>query len=350
MATLSVHLVSWNGAKYVPALFDSLKNQTFTDWELVIWDNASSDDMVQQMNTQKASFSVPVHIHEHDTNIGFAGGHNALFKQTTGKYILLLNQDMYLQRDTFEKLVVFLNEHPEYDAVSPRLMRWNFAQFGNAGVPVENVFTTYVDALGLQVFPNRRVIDQYTAQHWNTLKDTLPKEILPVFGLSGALPLFRTQALCDVAFSDGTMFDELYESYKEDVDLAFRMASAGKKSAVLLSAIAYHDRSAAGPKERSDRAAAANKKKQSRWVKYHSYKNHLITLYKNEYWQNGLLDGYRIVWYEGKKFVFILLTNPTVLKGLWVFLSHVGAIHKRRKEIRTKRMLSWKEIRMYWAT
>ena len=44
MAKLSVHLVAWNGAKYIPYLFESLRKQTYKDWELLAIDNASAKD------------------------------------------------------------------------------------------------------------------------------------------------------------------------------------------------------------------------------------------------------------------------------------------------------------------
>src|SRR3989338_7429508 len=40
---LTVQLVTWNGAKYIPYLFESLKKQTYADWDLAVLDNASSD-------------------------------------------------------------------------------------------------------------------------------------------------------------------------------------------------------------------------------------------------------------------------------------------------------------------
>ncbi len=352
MPKLSVHLVTWNGAKYVPYLFDSLKKQTERNWELFIWDNASGDNMVELMKKEIQDFSVPVELIAHTSNDGFAGGHNALYKKTTGEYVVMLNQDMYLEADCFEKLLAYMEGHADVAAISPRLMRWDFSLVEQQRL--EDSFTEYVDSLGLQVFRNRRVIEQYTQERWSP-ESINPKmvalqsqENLAVFGVSGALPLFRRRAIHDVSFRDGTFLDASYHSYKEDVDLAYRLQSAGMHAVVLLSAVGYHDRSAAGPKELHDAAALENKKKQSSWVKYHSYKNHLMTLYKNEYGKNVLLDFFPIVWYELKKLVYILLFDRAVLKG-------VGEIWKLRKSLKEKRLfiihkrkVSREEIRKWW--
>ena len=339
MSKLSVHLVTWNGAKYMSYLFDTLKKQTFTDWTLLVIDNNSGDNTVEFIKKELSNFGIQHRLIENKENSGFAGGHNQAFKQSEAEYVLLLNQDMYLAPDCLEKIVMFLDEHPEAASASPRLMKWNFA---------EKVFTDQIDALGLKVYRNRRVVEQYAGQDWSAIGPGLlanSKE-LPVFGVSGALPAFRTTAIKSVAYFDGSIFDESYHSYKEDVDLAWRLTAAGYKSYVLLDAVAYHDRSAAGPKQDNDAHALANKKQQSEWVKYHSYKNHLMTLYKNEYWQNFILDFPWILWYELKKFAYFLLFDRRVLSGLKEVF--VKALTKKRRLIKSLRKTSWQEMRKWW--
>ena len=199
----------------------------------------------------------------------------------------------------------------------------------------------------MKVYRNRRVVEQYTQQSWTELKNKFSSTALSVFGVSGALPAFRTSAIRSVVYADGNIFDESYHSYKEDVDLAFRLASAGLKSYVLLDAVAYHDRSAAGPKQVSDSQALANKQKQSELVKYHSYKNHLATLYKNEYWQNLTLDFPWILWYELKKFAYFLLFDRKVLGGLKGLFTKDLA--QKRRLIESLHRTSWQEMRKWWA-
>lgn len=344
---LSVHLVSWNGAKYVPFLFDSLRKQSFKDWELLIIDNNSTDGMVEKMRKELENFPVLVEFIENKVNLGFAGGHNMAFKKTNGEYVLMLNQDMYLASDCLEKVVTFLDNNSSVAVVSPRLMKWNFMELEKNLV---NSFTNQVDTLGLQVYRNRRVVEQYAGEQWEVVKGKLQNlDLLRVFGVSGALPVFRRSSLQEVVFpEDGTVFDESFHAYKEDVDLAYRMAARGLQAGVLLDAVAYHDRSAAGPKQASDAAAVANKKEQSKWVKYHSYKNHLMTLYKNEYWQNVTLDFLWILWYELKKFVYFLIFDRAVLVGLhevWILRK---SLKKKRKFIKHTRKLNWREVRALW--
>lgn len=349
MPKLSVHLVTWNGAKYVPALFDSLKKQTFQDWKLYIWDNGSTDDMVQKMKQEILHFPVSVECIENKENLGFAGGHNKLFQKTEAEYFLCLNQDMVLQEDCLLKLVSFLDTHQDVAVVSPRLMKWDFG---------EQKFTDFIDTLGLKVFRSRRVVEKYAGKTWSELQSKMKlsfraerfrgETALEVFGVSGALPMFRTEAMKTIAFADGTFFDESYHSYKEDVDVAFRLRSAGFAAYTLLDAVAHHDRSAAGPSEMSDASAVKNKKTQSNFVKYHSYKNHLMTLYKNEYAKNLTLDFPFILWYELKKFLYYCLFGREVLKGWRDIWNMRKELREKRRDIKNKRKVASEDIRKWW--
>jgi GT2 family glycosyltransferase len=344
---LSVHLVTWNGAKYVPYLFDSLRKQTYKDWRLVVVDNNSQDGMVELMKKELENFPIAHEMLENKTNVGFAGGHNLAFHRTSDEYFILLNQDMYLVPGCLETIVRFLDAHPEAAAVSPRLMKWNF---GEAGTNLQASFTDQIDALGLKVFRSRRVIEQYAQHGWSEVSQKLlvAGPVQRVFGVSGAFPAFRRSAIVQVLLPNGTMLDESYHSYKEDVDLAYRLASAGFEAYILLDTISYHDRSAAGPKEKNDLAASANKKTQSEWVKYHSYKNHIMTLYKNEYWQNFILDLPWILWYELKKLIYFVLFDRKVLAGLQEVWRLRKDLKQKRNFIKQARQLSWQQMRALW--
>ncbi|MFA7314470.1 MAG: glycosyltransferase [Candidatus Magasanikbacteria bacterium] len=355
---LSIHLVTWNGAKYIPYLFDSLKKQTFKDWKLYIWENASSDNTKELIKKELENFDIPNEFFESEKNLGFAGGHNELYRgmgnEESGmsEYFLLLNQDMYLMPDAFEKMVKFLDENEDVAVVTPRLMKWNF-------LDVETDFaeslTNRIDALGLKVLRNRRVIEKYVGKDWDEKKAKMELsfrmrgEALEVFGVSGSLPMYRRECIKQVEFSDGNFFDNLYESYKEDVDLSWRLRISGFKSFVLLDTVTYHDRSAQAQERLGDTATIENKKKQSQWIKYHSYKNHLMTLYKNEYLENYLLDFLWIKWYELKKFIFLLFFDRNVLKGLLVIWKNRKLLKTRREEIKKMRKVSYKELRKWWS-
>ena len=377
MSKLTVQLVVWNGAKYLPYLFASLRKQNFKEWSLLILDNNSADNSVEIIKNELNDFIVPYKLIENKKNNGFAGGHSEAFRENNSEYVLLLNQDMYLMPDCLKKMVDFLEQHPEAGAATPRLMRWDFASIchpresGDPGVSFrldpgswpgmtsghqnDNVVpgeTNIIDALGLKIFRNRRVIEWGTGEVWSVankkIKYLIKNHFIEVFGVSGAFPMYRRSALLDTLLPNGDFLDRDYVSYKEDVDLAYRLTTRGWKSYVLLSTVAYHDRSGAGPKELSDIAALKNKQSHSSWVKYHSYKNHLMTLIKNEYNENLILDFPVILWYEFKKFIYFLLFERAILMGLTEIWKMQKELKHKREYVKRLRKVNYKEIRKWW--
>lgn len=361
MKKLSVNLVVYNGAKYIPFLFASLKKQTFKDWKLVFLDNASTDNTMALVEKELADGTISAKIIKSDANYGFAAGHNRAYQESGAPYVLLQNVDMFLAPNTLENLVKFLDNHPDTGAVAPRLMRWDFSAVEAVlvgGAVTEDAaargFTDDIDAVGLYLFRNRRAVEWLTRQKWAAdssnadVRRIFAKPVQEVFGVSGALPMYRREILQKNLLPGGNIFDPTYHSYKEDLDLAYRLRNAGYVSYVLLDTAAYHDRTGAGPKEMGDLAAIKNRTQQSYFVKYHSYKNHLRTLYKNEYWQNFLLDLPFIFWYEFKKFLFILFTSPSIiLKGWKEIIKDFSYTRFARKSILASRKMYWRGIRRW---
>lgn len=339
---LTVQLLTYNSRPFVGALFDSLRKQTFKDWELLILDNASTDSTVEGLKKALINFPIQNKFLENKENNGFAGGHNQLFKLSDSEYFLLLNHDIVLLPDTFENLVNFLDSHAEITAASPRLMHC-FRCSKNGDIPS---FSNEIDSLGLKVYKNRRVTDYLSGQDYfecqNNFRD---KEFLEMFGVSGAMPIFRRENIKQILDVNGSFLDEDLKMYKEDVDLAYRLSAAGMKSAVVLDSVAYHYRTGNGADHSNDAASAKNKKQQPLHVRQNSYRNHLIVLYKNEYWQNFVLDFFPILWYELKKFLWFLLFDREVLGGLKDVWNMRQELKNKRKEIISKRKLDWKQMR-----
>ncbi|MBU0546184.1 glycosyltransferase [Patescibacteria group bacterium] len=358
---LTINLVVQNGEKYIPFLFASLKRQIFKEWELLVWDNASTDKTVEMVEKEMTVSGIKFRIIKSTENIGFSGGHNKLYKEVQTPYFLLQNVDMYLMPDALEKMVNFLDSHPETVSVAPRLMRWDFEKVQadlNNGSDVVGAakagFTSQIDAIGIKLFRNRRAVEWLTKQTWAKdsenadVREIFDKPVQEVFGVSGAFPIYRKSITDKVLLPGDCIFDPTYHSYKEDLDLAYRLRNAGFVSYVLLDTVSFHDRTGAGPKAMSDLAAITNKFKQPYFVAFHSYKNHLRTLYKNEYWQNFLIDFPVIFLYELKKFIYLLIFSPAVvLNGLWEIFKTWGYMRIARVAVLKSRRLHWKGIRRW---
>lgn len=322
---ISVHLVTWNGAKYLPYLLESLKNQSYKDWQLLVLDNGSQDDTVTVLEKELAGRWCDYEIIKNQTNTGFAPAHNQLWEKaqkSAAEFILLVNQDLYLLSDCLEQLVKRMEQNPEVGAVTPRLMRWDFVALLEKK-PLNTSFTQQIDSLGLKRFHSGRVVD---INKYATLAGQVTGAA-EVFGVSGALPLYRRRALEQVG-----LFDEDYFCYKEDVDLAYRLRRAGWRSEVALEAVAYHDRSASRPTNESYKAVLDNRRNKSSIANYYSYRNHLFTLYKNLGWRDWLRGGGFILQYEFRKFVYLLLFERRTLWGGWLDFFRLWPKMRKKKE------------------
>lgn len=331
---LSLQLVTWNGAKYIPHLFASLRAQTHRDFSLHILDNTSTDGTDEAVARELQQFGVPHTLDRASENTGFVGGHNRLFAQYgDSDLVLLVNQDMILEPDCFLKLVRFMETHPRAAACSPRLMRWN---------PTTGEKSDRIDTLGLQIYRNGRAVDWMHGHVWEDgICDLLPYRtvaahdgreecFVEVFGVSGAMPCFRMAALRGLPGGNG-IFDEHFFSYKEDVDLAWRFRWMGWNAYVLPHAVAYHDRTAAGPDGEGDHAAAKHWKTKSSLVRQYSYRNHWFALIKNAPWTP------RVLWFELKKFLYLAVREPAVIRFCFSKKKLFNAMWNARRMMRRAR-------------
>ncbi|MBI4433517.1 glycosyltransferase [Candidatus Uhrbacteria bacterium] len=308
MLMLDVNLLTWNGARYLPKLFASLRQQTCRDWALHVRDNGSTDGTWEAIADATASFPVPVDRARNTTNLGFAVGHNQLLAETSAPFVLLLNQDTILAPDYCAGLLAVFAAEPRAAAAQGVLLRWQM----DAAEACER--SVVIDTLGLRVLRNRRVVEWHAGERW-PISALAASAYTEVFGISGALAMYRRAALAEVAFS-GEVLDADFVSYKEDVDLAFRLRTAGWSAYLASRAQAWHDRTASGPRAWGDVAAARHRVGRTAFVRRYSYRNHLAMLIKNEHAENLVRDWPAILWYEGKKFLYLLLREPATLGGL----------------------------------
>ena len=110
MKDLSVIIVNYNVKHFVEQCLHSVFNASrHLNIEVFVVDNNSVDGSVPFI---KQKFP-EVKLIETKINTGFSVANNQAIKQSSGKYVLLLNPDTVVQEDTFEKTVKFMNEHPE---------------------------------------------------------------------------------------------------------------------------------------------------------------------------------------------------------------------------------------------
>lgn len=309
---VSVIIVTYNSARYLPALFEALKSQTiYSDMEIIVVDNNSDTETKQFLRRQN------IQLIENTENAGFARANNQGIARSRGEYILCLNHDVVLDERYIEECVTFLKTHKEVGSVSGFIKKWDFEH---------SKFTEIVDTLGFKIFKNHKVIDQ------NIISFDMEGKA-EVFGVSAAVAMYSKHAIDEIQRISGTFFDEDLGSYKEDVDVAYRLRHAGYTSYVIDSARAFHDRWETGSSNADAASGMKARKVKSGAVNQMSYRNHLIVLLKNEYVLNFLLFGVFILIFEIKKFTYLLLFERSTLSGIFSFFKSISLTLKKRHDI-----------------
>ncbi len=108
--TVSVIIPSYNHAPYIARAIQSVLDQTYTDFELLISDDASTDgsaDVIRSFDDERITAFFQ------EKNLGAVGAIDFLNAQAKGTYIALLNSDDYWAVEKLEKQVAYMEAHPE---------------------------------------------------------------------------------------------------------------------------------------------------------------------------------------------------------------------------------------------
>jgi glycosyltransferase involved in cell wall biosynthesis len=108
---VSIGMPVRNGQKYITEAIDSIRAQTFTDWELIVCDNASTD-ATGQIAREYAASDPRVRYHRNEQDIGPAGNHNLGFELARGEYFRWHAHDDLIAPDYLAKCVAALDADP----------------------------------------------------------------------------------------------------------------------------------------------------------------------------------------------------------------------------------------------
>ena len=124
MASTDVVILNWNGGADTIACLESLGAQTSRDVRVVIVDNGSEDDSVARIGDWASDRNAALEVIENGDNLGFAAGCNVGIRHALAAgadYVMLLNNDTVLAPDVVGILVRFLDQHPDYAAVTGQI-------------------------------------------------------------------------------------------------------------------------------------------------------------------------------------------------------------------------------------
>lgn len=215
----SVIIPNYNGLRFLATLLDALNGQSFRDFEVILADDASTDDSVAFVEATYPTVRLLVNRR----NVGFARTCNMAVDAAHGHMVVLLNNDTEPEPTWLAELAKVVCANPQAATVTSKLLLFTERQ---------KLHTTG-DLLGIDGIPRNRGV-------WEVDEGQYDDEPT-IFSASGGASAFRK----DVWQQLGG-FDEEFWMYLEDVDLGFRAQLAGWGAVFAPAARVYHHLSATG--------------------------------------------------------------------------------------------------------
>ena len=317
---VSIVVVTWNSAPFLPRCLDGIRHQTHRDFELIVVDNGSTDESVAHATIRN------------EMNAGFARAANQGIAAAKGDFVLLVNPDAYLTPEYLERLLRGIGDA---GAATGKLMR-------AVGTKIEP--TNAIDSMGIRMtrtgrhFDITSVIPSERSESGDPRRERreIPRlatlgrdDAREVFGVSGAAALYSMAFIRDVSI-DGEFFDEDFFAYREDADVAWRGRLFGWRAVVVPDAVAYHVRTVT-PERRRALSPAIN---------MHSVKNRFLLRLKNEGVYLALRNAPFELFRDLVTIAAVLTIERTSLPALsWLWRNRKRILAKRRA-IQSRRKVS----------
>lgn len=215
---LTVIVLSYNTKNLLKDCLNSLeKVRNELNFEVIVPDNGSKDDSVKMVREEFFWVKKTIEIKK---NLGFAAGNNKARLFVDGEYVLFLNSDTIVYKNTLSDIVGYLDKEKDVGAVTCKVVLKN----GDLDKDTRRSFIT--PWIGLthiylkldRIFPKSRLFGKYWYGYVSE------DEVHEVDAIQGAFFLVRKKVLDKVGW-----FDEDYFLDGEDIDLSWKIKNAGWK-------------------------------------------------------------------------------------------------------------------------
>lgn len=216
---VSVVILNYNGLRYLEQglkeCLDSVLRSNYQNLEVVFVDNGSTDNSLDFVRRNFAKSEI--RIVENKNNLGFSEGFNAGIRVTRGKYVVLLSNDMTVDRNWLKPAIELLESDQRVGLVGfKRLVAGN---------------RDLLDGIGGDLYLCGRV--KLVGNH-ETDKGQYDINIDNLDFIGGAM-VIRRKTLQQVG-----LFDPDFRIFSEDIDLCFRIRKRGYKTIYVHDALIWH--------------------------------------------------------------------------------------------------------------
>ncbi|MFC1710017.1 glycosyltransferase family 2 protein [Candidatus Omnitrophota bacterium] len=279
MIKVSIVIVTFNSSKFIQPCLDSIFNQEYRDFEVVLIDNGSRDDTVSLV---KADYP-QVKLIENNENLGSCRARNQGIKASQRKWILTLDCDVVLEKNFLNVIIKTLEKSEKsIGMVQPKVLKEDKKTIYSCGIFLSKLLRRFYDIGNGEIDRG-----QFSAGK-------------QVFGACSAAALYSRHMLEAIEEETG-YFDERFFFLVEDVDLSWRAQKSGYKALYVPEATCFHS---------GNSSNASFKLRQ-----YLCFRNRFYSIMKNEGFMNLPKSFLSLFIYDLPRFTYLLFANPYVLRG-----------------------------------
>jgi GT2 family glycosyltransferase len=211
---VSVIIVNWNGRRYLDTCLSSLKAQTFSDYEVILVDNGSTDGSMDFIEQHYRDFLSVISLPE---NRGFTGGNNAGIARARGIYVALLNNDTEVDREWLARLVDCIQSDDRIGMAGSKILNYDRRE--------------EIDNTGHLIYPDGLNRGRGRLERDHGQYDFQTEILFP----SGCAALYQKKMLDEVGG-----FDETFFAYGDDADIGLHGRFLGYQAAYCPKAVVFH--------------------------------------------------------------------------------------------------------------
>jgi hypothetical protein len=210
---LSICIVTYQSKDYLNECLRSIYgNANRFTYEIIITDNRSTDGTVEMVQAEFPDVQVIMN----EENLGYTAPMNQALRKAQGRYLMQLNPDTVALPGAFERLVGYLDGHPEVGICGPKVLNpdGSLQKPCRRGDPRPWAVLSYFSGLAKR-YPKSRFFGEYLMSYMDE------DQTHPVAGVSGSCMLIRRAVIEQIGY-----LDELFFAYQEDADFCFRARQA----------------------------------------------------------------------------------------------------------------------------
>ena len=310
MKKVAVVILNWNGRSFLEKFLSSVIKNSCNDAEIIIADNASSDDSILFLTSNYPD----IRIISLKDNYGFSKGYNLALQQVKADYYVLLNSDIEVVENWIPPIIELMESDEKIAVCQPKLLSFHepekFEYAGAAG--------GFIDKWGYPFCRGRlfQTMEVDNGQYDN---------VAEIFWASGACMFVKS----DIYHEFGGLDDDFF-AHMEEIDFCWRLKNSGYKIMYYPFSKVYHVGGGTLPKSSARKT-------------YLNFRNNIILLYKNLP-SRKIIPVFLIRFFLDNIAAFRFLLDSGFADMLAVFKAHISFYAMLRRNLKKRRKIKHNHV------